>query len=73
MDKIERKTFYAVKRSDRILFDQIRKAKNVVYPGEKLQERCLNIFSFASRLPDLLREVYSKLEIGAGGHQYIDI
>ena len=73
MDKIERKTFYAVKRSDRILFDQIRKAKNVVYPAEKLQERCLNIFSFASRLPDLLREVYSKLEIGAGGHQYIDI
>jgi hypothetical protein len=62
-----------VKRSERILFEQIRKAKNVVYPAEKFQERHLNIFSFAGRLPDLLREVYSKIQIGATGHQYIDI
>jgi bacillithiol synthase len=73
LEKVERKTFYAVKRNDRLLFDQIRKAKNVIYPAEKLQERYLNIFSFSSRLPHLLHEVYSNLQIGSVSHQYVDI
>lgn len=73
LQKLERKTFFAAKRRNQILSEQIRKAKNVVYPAEKLQERYLNVFSFNTRLPDLITEVYEKMRLDATGHQWIDI
>lgn len=73
LQKLERKTFFAAKRRNQILSEQIRKAKNVVYPAEKLQERYLNIFSFNTRLPDLIAEVYEKMRLDAKGHQWIAI
>lgn len=73
LKKLERKTFLALARKNETLSQQIRKAKNVMYPEDRLQERSLNIFSFASRLPYLIAEVYEKIDIGAKGHQWIDI
>ncbi len=73
IQKMEKKAFFAAKRKDQILFQQVRSAKNVIYPDEKLQERHINIFSFASRLPELVNEVYEKIELPAKGHQWIEI
>ena len=55
------------------LLDKIRKAKNVIYPDEKLQERYLNIFSFRDRLPDLIPELHSKIDVHALSHQWVEI
>ena len=71
--KIERKSIFAARRKSDLLYQQLRRARNVIYPGEKMQERYLNIFSFSSRLPDLTREVYEKIDTEAKGHQWIDI
>jgi uncharacterized protein YllA (UPF0747 family) len=73
LQKIDRKAFYAVKRKDQILYGQIRKAKNVIYPKDKLQERHLNIFCFAARLPDLVAQVYPQIETDSREHVWIDI
>lgn len=73
LQKVERKTLLAVRRQNDLLAQQLRKAKNVVYPDDKLQERCLNVFSFASRLPELIHEVYEKIEPFPKGHQWITI
>jgi uncharacterized protein YllA (UPF0747 family) len=73
LKKLERKTFLALARKNQTLSEQIRKAKNVLYPEERLQERSLNIFSFASRLPDLVSEVCEKIDMNAKGHQWLDI
>jgi bacillithiol synthase len=71
LNKIDRKTFLAAKRKNVLLADQIRKAKNVVYPDEKLQERFLNIFSFAPKLPELLHQVYDQIQWDVNAHQWI--
>ncbi len=71
--KMERKTFLAAKRKNLLLADQIRKAKNVIYPDEKLQERYLNIFSFSSKLPELIHQVYDQIQWNAKAHQWIDM
>lgn len=73
LKKLERKAFLALARKNQTLSEQIRKAKNVLYPEERLQERSLNIFSFASRLPYLINEVYEKIDVNAKGHQWLDI
>jgi uncharacterized protein YllA (UPF0747 family) len=71
--KIEHKALLAVKRKNLELLNKIRKAKNVIYPDEKLQERYLNIFSFRDRLPDLIHEVHDKVDVYAPAHQWIEI
>jgi bacillithiol biosynthesis cysteine-adding enzyme BshC len=71
--KIERKALLAVKRKNLELLEKIRKAKNVMYPDEKLQERCLNIFSFRDRLPELIHEIHDKIDVHAAAHQWIEI
>ena len=73
IQKLERRTFLALARKNQTLAEQIRNAKNVLYPEERLQERSLNIFSFASRLPYLMEEVRDKMDIEAKGHQWIEI
>jgi uncharacterized protein YllA (UPF0747 family) len=73
LQKMERKTLLAIRRKNDLLAQQIRKAKNVIYPDEKLQERFLNIFSYSSRLPDLIQATYAKLDFNAKGHQWIPI
>ncbi len=73
IQKMEKKAFFAAKRKDQLLFQQVRSAKNVIYPDEKLQERHINVFSFASRLPELLQEIYEKIELPSKGHQWIEI
>ena len=71
--KMERKTFLAAKRKNVLLANQIAKAKNVLYPHEKLQERYLSIFSFHSKLPELIRRVYDDVKWDARGHQWINL
>jgi len=73
LDKAERKSIIAARRKNDLLSQQIRKVRNVIYPEEKLQERALSIFSFSTRLPDLIQEVYRKFDPDAKGHQWIDI
>jgi bacillithiol synthase len=73
IQKMERKAFLAAKRKNLTLAEQIRKAKNVVYPDEKVQERYLNIFSFAMKLPELIQQVYDQIQWDAKAHQWIDI
>lgn len=73
LEKLERKTLFAARRKDTLLSEQIQKAKNVIQPAEKLQERSLNIFSFASRLPDLIAEVYNKINLDIKAHLWISI
>lgn len=73
LEKLERKALVAAKRKDVLLSQQIRKAKNVIMPGEKLQERHLNVFTFASRLPELIHEVYEKMDPEVRAHQWIKI
>jgi uncharacterized protein YllA (UPF0747 family) len=73
LQKMERKAFLAAKRKNVLLAEQIRKAKNVIYPEEKLQERYLNVFSFTSRLPEMIHQVYAQIQWDAQGHQYIDL
>ncbi|HET6267612.1 MAG TPA: bacillithiol biosynthesis cysteine-adding enzyme BshC, partial [Acidobacteriota bacterium] len=48
-------------RKESPILDQIRKAKNVVFPGGQPQERLLNIFSFETRLPRLLDTVLKNI------------
>ena len=71
--KMEHKALLAVKGKNLELLDRIRKAKNVIYPDEKLQERFLNIFSFRERLPELIREVHDKMDANATAHQWLEI
>ncbi|MCI0412641.1 bacillithiol biosynthesis cysteine-adding enzyme BshC [bacterium] len=71
--KMERKAFLAAKRKNLMLAEQIRKAKNVIYPDEKVQERYLNIFSFAMKLPELIQQVYDQIQWDAKAHQWIDM
>ncbi len=71
--KMEHKALLAVKRKNLELLDRIRKAKNVIYPDEKLQERFLNIFSFRERLPELIHEVHDKMDSNATAHQWLEI
>jgi uncharacterized protein YllA (UPF0747 family) len=73
LDKAERKSIFAARRKNDLLLQQIRKVRSVIYPEEKLQERALNIFSFANRLPDLVQQVYRTFDPQAKGHQWIDI
>lgn len=73
IQKMERKAFLAAKRKNLTLAEQIRKAKNVIYPDEKPQERYLNVFSFAMRLPELIQQVYDQIQWDAKAHQWIDI
>jgi bacillithiol synthase len=73
LTKMERKAFLAAKRKNLLLADQIRKAKNVIYPHEKLQERYLSIFSFAAKLPEMIRQVYDQVQWDARAHQFIDV
>lgn len=73
LEKLERKALIAARRKDVLLSEQIRKAKHVLYPGDKLQERHLNVFSFASRLPELIHEVYEKIDVEVRSHQWIKI
>jgi len=73
LQKMERKAFLAAKRKNVLLAEQIRKAKNVIYPDEKLQERYLNIFSFGSKLPELIPQIYEKIQWDAQQHQYVDL
>ena len=70
---MEHKALLAVKGKNLELLDRIRKAKNVIYPDEKLQERFLNIFSFRERLPELIREVHDKMDANATAHQWLEI
>ena len=71
--KMEHKALLAVKGKNLELLDRIRKAKNVIYPDEKLQERYLNIFSFRDRLPELIREVHDKMDANSTAHQWLEI
>jgi uncharacterized protein YllA (UPF0747 family) len=73
LQKMERKAFLAAKRKNILLAEQIRKAKNVIYPDEKPQERYLNIFSFASRLPEMIHQIYEQIQWDAKAHQYVDL
>jgi len=73
IQKMERKAFLAAKRKNLMLAEQIRKAKNVIYPDEKVQERYLNVFSFAMKLPELIHQVYDQIQWDAKAHQWIDI
>lgn len=72
-ENMEHKALLAVKRKNVELLDRIRKAKNIIYPDEKLQERYLNIFSFRERLPELIHEVHDKIDANATAHQWIEI
>lgn len=71
--KLERKSLFSARRRNSDLSSQIRHARNVVFPDGKPQERYLNIFSFASRLPDLVAQVYEKFQWNGNGHQWISI
>ncbi len=71
--KMERKAFLAAKRKNLMLAEQIEKAKNVIYPDDKVQERYLNVFSFAMKLPELMQQVYDQIQWDAKAHQWIDI
>ena len=73
LTKMDRKAFLAAKRKNLLLANQIRKAKNVIYPDEKLQERYLSIFSFAPKLPEMIRQVYDQIQWDARAHQFIDV
>jgi len=60
IENTERKILSAARRKDQVFSDQIRKARNVVFPAEKLQERYVNIFSFRQRpLRECQTEEYS--------------
>jgi bacillithiol synthase len=73
LKKMERKAFLAAKRKNLLLAEQIRKAKNVIYPDEKLQERYVSVFSFAPKLPELIRQVYDQIQWDSNAHQFIDV
>lgn len=68
LEKMNRKAFLAIKNKDQILLEHIRKAKNVIYPEDKLQERAINILSFASQLPELLQDVYRNISSDLKAH-----
>jgi uncharacterized protein YllA (UPF0747 family) len=73
LSKMERKTFFAAKRKNLVLAEQIRKAKNVIYPDDKLQERYLSIFSFSGRLPEMVRQIYDQIQWDMKAHQWIEV
>ena len=73
MEKMHRKAFLAIKHKDQVLLEHIRKAKNVIYPEDKLQERTINILSFASLLPDLFQDVYRSISLESPSHLWLKI
>lgn len=73
MEKMSRKAFLAIKNKDQVLLEHIRKARNVIYPEDKLQERAINILSFASLLPDLMQDVYRSIALDSRAHLWLKI
>ena len=73
LEKMSQKAFLAIKRKDQVLLDHITKAKNVIYPEDKLQERFINILSFANLLPELVQDVYRSISPDPRAHLWLRI
>ena len=69
---LEKKILQASKRKNDIIIQQINKAKNNLYPDNKLQERTLNIVQFLIKYNfNFIDEIYEAIDIENYDHQVV--
>lgn len=72
LNVVRDKALAAQKRKNEVIFRQIYKTSNVLYPDENLQERELNFIYFANKYGlDFIKFIYENLEIDKFEHQII--
>lgn len=74
LNVVRDKALAAQKRKNEVIFRQIYKTSNVLYPDENLQERELNFIYFANKYGlDFIKFIYENLEIDKFEHQIMKI
>jgi len=74
LNVVREKALAAQKRKNEVIFRQIYKTSNVLYPDENLQERELNFIYFANKYGlDFIKFVYDNLAIDKFEHQIINL
>ncbi len=71
IEALEEKTAVSLKRYNKIMGDQVKKASLNVFPNQSLQERVLNIFQYAIRYNSILTALHSHFENARPGEHLI--
>lgn len=71
---LERKILQASKKHNTIIVQQLQKAKNSLYPANRLQERVFNIAPFLIKYSfEFIDKLYQSIEIENHDHQIINL
>jgi len=72
--KLEKKAIQSKKKSEEILVQQIRRARNHLFPNNSLQERTFNIIPYLVLYGSgLIHRFYEAIDVNIKEHQIIDI
>ena len=71
LTKLEEKTVSAVKKQNRIMEAQIKKAALNIFPQYTLQERVANVFQYLIRYPHFITTVYATFQSAEPGTHFI--
>lgn len=71
LTKLEEKTIAAVKKQNRIMEAQIKKAAANIFPQNTLQERVINVFQYLIRYPHVVTTVYTTFQSGEPGTHFL--
>lgn len=74
LEVVKEKALNAQKKKNEIVFRQIYKTSNILYPDENLQEREINFAYFANKYSlNFINYIFERLDINLFEHQIIDI
>lgn len=74
IELVKEKALMAQRKKNEIIFRQIYKTSNILYPDENLQEREINFIYFANKYSlNFIDYIFENLDINLFEHQIIDI
>lgn len=74
LDIVKEKALNAQRKKNEIIFRQIYKTSNILYPDENLQEREINFIYFANKYSlNFIDYMFNKLDINLFEHQIVEI
>lgn len=74
IELVKEKALMAQRKKNEIIFRQIYKTSNILYPDENLQEREINFIYFANKYSlNFIEYIFENLDINLFEHQIIDI
>lgn len=74
LEVVKEKALNAQRKKNEIIFRQIYKTSNILYPDENLQEREINFIYFANKYSlNFIEYVFNKLDINLFEHQIIEV